>query len=161
MGSETTAAAVGAVGLVRRDPMAMLPFCGYHMGDYFSHWFAMRKQIAEPPLIFGVNWFRKSAEGKFLWPGFGQNMRVLKWIVDRCHGRVPAKETSIGWTPEHGDFNWRGMEDFGPARFEEVQKVDPAEWRKELDSQQELFAKLGDRMPKELLLERDRLEARL
>jgi len=160
MGSETTAAAVGAVGQVRRDPMAMLPFCGYHMGDYFSHWFDMRKQIEALPLIFSVNWFRKSPQGKFLWPGFGENMRVLKWIVDRCRGRVPATESPIGWLPRREDFHWRGMESFSPADFEEVQKIDPAEWRTELESQKELFEKLGNRMPKELLLERELLIGR-
>ncbi len=160
MGSETTAAAAGAVGLVRRDPMAMLPFCGYHMGDYFAHWVAMGQEVGVLPLIFGVNWFRKGAQGNFLWPGFGQNMRVLKWIVDRCHGRVPATETPIGWIPRREDMNWSGLESFTPAEFEELQRIDSAEWRQELASQDELFIKLGDRMPKELLAERDLLLAR-
>ncbi len=161
MGSETTAAAAGAVGQVRRDPMAMLPFCGYHMGDYFSYWLGMRKQVADLPLIFGVNWFRKSPEGAFLWPGFGENMRVLKWIVDRCHGRAPARETAIGWLPRREDFIWRGLEQFTAEDFEQVQRIDPLEWRAEADSQAEFFAKLGDRVPNELLLQRELLIARL
>ena len=161
MGSETTAAAAGAVGQVRRDPMAMLPFCGYNMGDYFKHWLQMRKAIKYPPRIFHVNWFRKDADGNFLWPGFGENMRVLKWIVDRCRGGADANETPLGWVPGPRNFDLRGMEDFDSAKLEQAQTIDMDEWRRELLSQDELFMKLYSDLPKELIFQRELLVARL
>ena len=149
MGSETTAAASGAVGEVRRDPFAMLPFCGYHMGDYFKHWLALGEAVPTPPRIFNVNWFRTDVTGKFAWPGFGQNMRVLKWIVERCRGRAHAVETALGLQPEYGDLEWRGL-DFDAARFSEVMRSDRACWERELASHDRLFARLGAKQPRAL-----------
>jgi phosphoenolpyruvate carboxykinase (GTP) len=161
MASETTAAASGAVGQVRRDPMAMLPFCGYNMGDYFRHWLRMRKSLKRPPKVFHVNWFRKSADGKFLWPGYGENMRVLKWIVDRCRGRVPAYETPVGWMPEPEEIDVTGLEDFDPARLVEALSVNLEEWKREVLSQDELFFRLYSDLPKELIFQRELLISRL
>jgi len=160
MGSETTAAAAGAVGQVRRDPMAMLPFCGYNMGTYFSHWLKMRKLIKRPPKIFHVNWFRKGAEGEFLWPGFGENMRILKWIVDRCLGVVGAYETPIGWMPSLEDIDLEGM-DYDKARLEKALAVDIEEWKKEVMAQDELFIRLHNDLPMELHFQRELLISRL
>ncbi len=160
MGSEMTAAAAGTIGKVRRDPMAMLPFCGYHMGDYFRHWIRMQRSLSETPRIFHVNWFRKDAEGKFLWPGFGDNMRVLKWIIDRAHGRALAKETPIGWVPHYEDINWKGL-DFPKQKFEELQAFDRAAWRNEVLGHEELFLDLHDRLPPEAVYERELLICRL
>ena len=160
MGSEMTAAAAGTMGQVRRDPMAMLPFCGYHMGDYFRHWIKMQRCLSETPRVFLVNWFRKDAEGKFLWPGFGENMRVLKWIVDRVRGRAIAKETPIGWQPRHEDMDWKGL-NFPQSKFEEIQRVDEESWRNEIIGHEELFLKLHDHLPKELIYERELLICRL
>ena len=160
MGSELTAAQAGEVGKVRRDPMAMLPFCGYNMGDYFSHWLSMRKRIKYPPMIFKVNWFRKDQSGEYLWPGFGDNMRALKWMIDRVHGRVPAHETPIGWSPRYEDFEWAGL-DYPQERFDELQRIDSAEWQRELLWQDELFFRLHDRLPKELIFQRELLISRL
>jgi phosphoenolpyruvate carboxykinase (GTP) len=156
MGSETTAAAVGKIGEVRRDPFAMLPFCGYHMGDYFRHWLEMGAKIAERPRIFNVNWFRTNAEGKFVWPGFSENMRVLKWIVDRCQGRADAVKTPLGWQPTYGDLEWNGLS-FTAQQFEGVMQFDRPSWEREFAAHDELFAKLGAKRPDELAAIRKRL----
>ncbi len=161
MGSETTAAAAGAIGQVRRDPMAMLPFCGYNMGNYFSHWLSMRKKVEHLPRFFHVNWFRLDEEGNFLWPGFSENMRVLEWIISRCHGSVAGHETEIGWTPHYQDFNTDGLKNFTKEDFDKAMAFKPEEWRQEILSQGELFLKLYDQMPKELIYQRELLAARL
>ncbi len=161
MGSEMTAAAVGTIGQVRRDPMAMLPFCGYNMGDYFRHWIAMRKLITLLPRIFHVNWFRKDEAGNFLWPGYGENMRVLKWIVDRCHGRADANETPLGWVPGAHSFDLGGMEGYTPDKLAQAQNISLEDWRRELLSQDELFMKLYSHLPKELIFQRELLVSRL
>jgi phosphoenolpyruvate carboxykinase (GTP) len=161
MGSEMTAAAAGTIGKVRRDPMAMLPFCGYNMGEYFSHWLEMRRHITHLPRIFHVNWFRKDLAGKFIWPGFGENMRVLEWIVKRCHGTTVGHETQIGWTPAFEDFNLRGLPDFTQEKFRQAMAFDRSEWKAELISQGELFIDLYDHLPKELIFQRELLAARL
>ena len=161
MGSEMTAAAVGGRGQVRRDPMAMLPFCGYNMGDYFRHWIRMRKHLRHIPRIFAVNWFRKDKDGNFLWPGFSDNMRVLKWIIDRCNGRAGAEETPLGWVPRAGDFDLAGMENFSAEQLDEAQTISVDEWKKEILEENELMFHLHDSMPKELIFQRELLVARL
>jgi phosphoenolpyruvate carboxykinase (GTP) len=161
MASETTAAATGAVGQVRRDPMAMLPFCGYNMGDYFRHWLRMRKSLKRPPKVFHVNWFRKNAEGKFLWPGFGDNMRVLKWIIDRCRGRVPAYETPVGWMPEPEDIDITGLDGYDATNLAEALSVNLEEWKREVLNPDDLFFKLYSDLPKELIFQRELLISRL
>jgi phosphoenolpyruvate carboxykinase (GTP) len=162
VGSETTAAAEGAAGAVRRDPMAMLPFCGYNMGDYFAHWLEMRGQVKHIPRIFHVNWFRKDPDGNFMWPGFGDNMRVLKWIVQRCQFGAHALETSIGWVPEYKDLDLRGLEaTMTEEAFAEIQTISPEDWHRELVLQDELFMRLYAHLPKELVFQRELLISRL
>jgi phosphoenolpyruvate carboxykinase (GTP) len=160
MGSETTAAATGKVGVVRRDPMAMLPFCGYNMGEYFQHWLNMQRKIESPPKIFEVNWFRKGKDGKFLWPGYGENMRVLKWIVDRAEGKVGGQETMLGWVPKAGDFDLAGL-DIEPDVVNQATSIDMGQWKTELESLEDFFQLFGESMPRTLLLERQLLLSRL
>jgi phosphoenolpyruvate carboxykinase (GTP) len=148
LASETTAAAAGATGVVRRDPMAMLPFCGYNMGDYFNHWLSFAKnENNKLPKIFGVNWFRKDADGKFMWPGYGDNMRVLKWIFERVHNRASGKKNALGTTPQYEDLDWRGLENFSRAAFEQITHIDGPAWVEESKSHRESLAKFGDRIP--------------
>jgi phosphoenolpyruvate carboxykinase (GTP) len=160
LGSETTAAATGQVGVVRNDPMAMLPFCGYNINYYFSHWIRMRRYLKDCPRIFHVNWFRKDDNGRFLWPGFGENMRVLEWIVERCRGRAYAAETLLGWTPRPDDIDLEGL-NISAEQFHKVQDVSNDEFKHELLMHSEMFLKLAGDMPKELIFQRELLVARL
>jgi phosphoenolpyruvate carboxykinase (GTP) len=161
MGSETTAAATGKVGVVRRDPMAMIPFVGYNMGDYFDHWLKLGRTVTKRPRIFCVNWFRTDSSGKFIWPGFGENMRVLKWMVERCLGKGRAVDTPIGRVPDFADLEWSGLESFGGEKYKRVSAVDPIEWQRELKLQDELLTALGNRLPRELAERRKGLERSL
>ncbi|MGB3618509.1 MAG: phosphoenolpyruvate carboxykinase (GTP) [Catalinimonas sp.] len=157
MGSEMTAAAFGQLGKVRRDPFAMLPFMGYHAGDYFNHWLKFGRDLPNPPRIFGVNWFRKDENGKFTWPGFSENTRVLKWITERAHGKAGAVESPIGWMPRYESLDWRGLEDFDREAFAAITTIDREPWKQELLSHEELFERLYDRLPKEFLYMRELL----
>jgi phosphoenolpyruvate carboxykinase (GTP) len=160
LGSETTAAATGQVGVVRRDPMAMLPFIGYNIRDYLVHWFRMRKRMKDCPRVFHVNWFRRDDQGHFMWPGFGDNMRVLKWIIDRCHGRAYAVETTLGWMPRAQDIDLEGL-NIDQSELEAIQSVDNDAVKMELLSQEELFLKLAGDLPKEMVFQRELLISRL
>ena len=157
MGSETTAAAFGELGKVRQDPFAMLPFIGYHIGDYINHWLQFGRSLPNPPRIFGVNWFRKDENGKFLWPGFGENIRVLNWIVGRINGKAAAVESPIGWMPRYEDIDWTGMESFGMENFSKIMTIDRELWKKELLSHEELFSRMYDKLPKEFFFIRELL----
>jgi phosphoenolpyruvate carboxykinase (GTP) len=145
--SETTAAANGQVGRVRCDPMAMLPFCGYNMADYFTHWLSMAGHTSRLPLVFRVNWFRKDENGQFLWPGFGENMRVLRWIVERVHGEAGAEISPLGWIPRYGDLDWRGMEGMSRERFAQLMKVDSEEWEQEMENYTPMLDSLQKDLP--------------
>jgi len=157
MGSETTAAAFGEVGKVRQDPFAMLPFMGYNIGDYINHWLQFGRSLPNAPRIFSVNWFRKDETGSFMWPGFGENMRVLSWIVDRINGQASAIESPIGWMPRYEDMQWDGLADFSIADFENLMAIDREKWKKELLSHEELFARFYDKLPKEFIFMRELL----
>ena len=156
MGSEMTAAAFGEIGKVRRDPFAMLPFCGYHMGHYFNHWLQFGRDLPAPPRIFGVNWFRKDENGQFLWPGFGNNMRVLEWIFDRIRGTSSSVESPIGWMPRYEDINWKGL-DFSREDFDKIMDIDRELWKQELLGHAELFERMYDKLPKEYIFMRELL----
>ncbi len=157
MGSEMTAAAFGEIGKVRRDPFAMLPFMGYHIADYINHWLQFGRELPNAPRIFGVNWFRKDENGKFIWPGYGENIRVLKWIVQRTKGTSSAVESPIGWMPRYEDMNWKGLEDFSKEKFASLMTVDREPWKQELLSHEELFEKMYDKLPKEFFFIRELL----
>jgi phosphoenolpyruvate carboxykinase (GTP) len=159
MASETTAAATGDVGVTRRDPMAMLPFCGYNMADYFSHWLAMGKKIPKPPKIFHVNWFRRDADGKFLWPGYGENVRVLKWILERVEGRGAAQETPIGYVPAINGLTLDGLK-ISDEALRELLRVNPEDWEAEMDDTKDFFTKFGDRLPDAIRQEHEKLARR-
>jgi phosphoenolpyruvate carboxykinase (GTP) len=156
MASETTAAATGDVGITRRDPMAMLPFCGYNMADYFGHWLEMGKKIPKPPKIFHVNWFRKGGDGKFLWPGYGDNVRVLKWILERVEGRGSAQETAIGFVPAKNGLTLDGLK-ISDEALNELLRVNPEDWETEMEETKQFFSKFGTRLPREIGEEHEKL----
>jgi phosphoenolpyruvate carboxykinase (GTP) len=164
MGSETTAAAVGQMGVVRRDPFAMLPFCGYNMSDYFQHWLDMEHKLEESghtlPKIYCVNWFRKGDDGKFVWPGYGDNMRVLKWMIDRLEGTAKGSENGFGVSPTYSEINWTGL-DFSQAQFDSVTSLDKSVWKQEFALHDELFTQLAYHLPKELVETKAKLEQSL
>ena len=160
LASETTAAATGAVGVVRRDPMAMLPFCGYNMADYWAHWLAMGKRLSRPPKVFRVNWFRRAESGRFLWPRFGENLRVLQWVIERCKGVGKAEETPIGFLPTRSAINREGL-DVSDDALAELLAVDREGWRVTLRGQAQFFAKFEDRVPPGIRAEHDGLARRL
>jgi phosphoenolpyruvate carboxykinase (GTP) len=151
LASETTAAATGQTGVIRRDPMAMLPFCGYNMGDYFKHWLKFADRGLKLPLIFGVNWFRRNDQGQFVWPGYSENMRVLKWIFERVHRRAPGRRTALGTAPAFEDLDWQGLENYPVADFLELNRLDVAAWRQELVAHREFLGRFGDQLPHELM----------
>lgn len=160
LGSEKTAAAAGAIGDFRRDPMAMLPFCGYHMAEYFDHWLTVGRKLPQPPRIFRVNWFAKDENGKFLWPGYGQNMRVLKWIVERSQGRGFGVESPIGWMPRYQDLDWKGL-DYSKEQFDRLMTVDTEAWKLQTVAHEQFFLQLKDKLPIDFFLERELLISRL
>jgi phosphoenolpyruvate carboxykinase (GTP) len=160
MASETTAAATGNVGVVRRDPMAMLPFCGYNMADYFRHWLEMGKRIPHPPKVFHVNWFRRGADGNFLWPGYGENVRVLKWILERVEGRGAAEESPVGFVPTRNALTLDGLQISAEA-MKELLRVNPEDWEDDLVDCKQFFEKFGDRLPDEIREEHQKLSLRL
>ena len=160
MASERTAAQYGKQGRIRRDPIAMLPFCGYNMADYFRHWLQMGQQMTKPPKIFHVNWFRTDEDGEFLWPGYGENLRVLEWILDRCRGEADGAATPIGYVPTPESLDLTGL-DLPPKVVEDLLRVDNEEWMQEVDGIEEFFGKFGDRLPHALGDECDSLRRRL
>ncbi|TVQ90933.1 MAG: phosphoenolpyruvate carboxykinase (GTP) [Deltaproteobacteria bacterium] len=161
MGSQMTAAAFGEIGKVRRDPFAMLPFCGYHVADYFNHWLQIGRELPDPPRMFSVNWFRVDEDGRFLWPGFSDNMRVLRWVVERSRGQAGAVESPLGWMPRYEDLDWRGLDDFTRSSFDEIMNIDREQYKLELQSHQELFGRMYDKLPKEFLFMRELLLSNL
>ncbi len=160
MASETTAAATGKVGVLRRDPFAMLPFCGYNMADYFGHWLEMGKRLKNPPRVYRVNWFNRGDDGKFLWPGFGENLRVLQWVIDRCRGRAKGVESPIGYLPDRAELNTKGLK-LPDGALDRLLAIDREGWTEALHSQSEFFARFGTRLPKEMMREHDGLRERL
>ncbi|HRP69491.1 MAG TPA: phosphoenolpyruvate carboxykinase domain-containing protein, partial [Turneriella sp.] len=149
IGSEMTAAAAGTIGKVRRDPFAMIPFCGYHMADYFNHWLQVGRDLGNPPRMFFVNWFRKDQDGKFIWPGFGENTRVLEWIVDRVHGKGSAIESPLGWMPRYDEMDWEGL-DFPREKFNKLMTINTRLYKDEVLQHEEFFDRIYDKLPKEL-----------